>query len=152
MSSIRKRSGHMLPAFSLPRTDTAAAAAVGVVADTAALEGAAAADTAAEAAEAALGGAAAAEVAATVAAEAAVSGLDLSRSASEPQFASRRNANLVNATILSADARRRFGSNSLTAIYNTAATEHITMFERLRTRASIIGEPSTRAEVFSSQA
>lgn len=87
----------MLGAFSLPRTDTAAAAAVGVVADTAALEGAAAADTAAEAAEAALGGAAAAEVAATAAAEAAVSGLDLSRSASEPQFASRRNANLVNA-------------------------------------------------------
>jgi hypothetical protein len=55
-------------------------------------------------------------------------------------------------TILSADARRRFGSNSLTAIYNTAATEHIAMFERLRTRASIIGEPSTRAEVVSSQA
>jgi hypothetical protein len=40
----------------------------------------------------------------------------------------------------------------LTAIYNTAATEHIAMFERLRTRASIIGEPSTRAEVVSSQA
>jgi hypothetical protein len=55
-------------------------------------------------------------------------------------------------TILSADARRRFGSNSLTATYNTAATEHITMFERLRTKASIIGEPSRRAEVFSSQA
>jgi hypothetical protein len=55
-------------------------------------------------------------------------------------------------TILSADARRRFGSNSLTATYNTAATEQITMFERLRTKASIIGGPSTRAEVFSSQA
>ena len=80
MSSIRKRPEHILPAFSLPRMDTAAAAAMGVeVADTAALEGVAAAATAAEAA---LEGAAAAEVAATAAAEAAVSGLDLSRSAS----------------------------------------------------------------------
>src|SRR5947207_3779207 len=86
MSSIGKTPEHIRPAYSLPRTDTAAAAAVGVVADTAALEGAAAADMAAEAAEAAPGGAAAAEVAATAAAEVAVSGLDLSRSASERQF------------------------------------------------------------------
>jgi hypothetical protein len=91
MSSIRKRPEHILPAFSsLPTdtaaADTAAAAAVGVVADTAALEGVAAAATAAEAA---LEGAAAAEVAATAAVEAAVSGLDLSRSASEPHLASR---------------------------------------------------------------
>ena len=44
--------------------------------------------------------------------------------------------------ILSADARRRFGSNSLTATYNTAATAQITMLERLRTKASIMGGPS----------
>jgi hypothetical protein len=55
-------------------------------------------------------------------------------------------------TSFSAEAVRRFGSNSLTATYNTAATKQITMFERLRTKASIIGGPSTRAEVFSSQA
>jgi hypothetical protein len=41
--------------------------------------------------------------------------------------------------ILCADARRRFGSNSLTARYNTAPTAQIAMFERLRTQASIIG-------------
>ena len=77
---------------------------MGVVADTAALEGAAAADTAAEAAP---GGAAAAEVAATAAAEAAVSGLDLSRSASEPLVCKPGRKNLVNAVRLICRHRHR---------------------------------------------
>jgi hypothetical protein len=47
------------------------------------------------------------------------------------------------ASLVPTPARRRFGSNSLTATYNTAATEQITMLERLRTKASIIGGPST---------
>ena len=75
---------------------TAVAGTAAAAADTVALEGAAAAE-AAEAAEAVLEDAAAAEVAATAAAEAAVSGLDLSRSASDPPWFAGRNANLVNA-------------------------------------------------------
>jgi hypothetical protein len=99
MSSTRKTPEHILPAYSSPArvVATAVAGTAAAAADTVALEGAAAAE-AAEAAEAVLEDAAAAEVAATAAAEAAVSGLDLSRSASEPPpwFAG-RNANLVNA-------------------------------------------------------
>jgi hypothetical protein len=98
MSSTRKTPEHILPAYSSPPrvVATAVAGTAAAAADTVALEGAAAAEAAA-AAEDVLEDAAAAEVAATAAAEAAVSGLDLSRSASEPQFASRRSANLVNA-------------------------------------------------------
>jgi hypothetical protein len=86
MSSTRKTPEHILPAYSSPPRGVVATAVAGTAAaaaDTVALEGAAAAE-AAEAAEAVLEDAAAAEVAATAAAEAAVSGLDLSRSASEP--------------------------------------------------------------------
>jgi hypothetical protein len=99
MSSTRKTPEHILPAYSSPPRGVVATAVAGTAAaaaDTVALEGAAAAE-AAEAAEAVLEDAAAAEVAATAAAEAAVSGLDLSRSASEPPWFAGRNANLVNA-------------------------------------------------------
>jgi hypothetical protein len=40
----------------------------------------------------------------------------------------------------------------LIARYNTAPIAQITMFERLRTQASIIGGPGAGAEVFSGQA
>ena len=99
MSSTRKTPEHILPGYSSPPKGVVATAVAGTVAaaaDTVALEGAAAADAAAEAVEGALEDVAAAEVAATAAAEAAVSGLDLSRSASEPLICKPGRKNLVN--------------------------------------------------------